>query len=111
MSNLEGYFFICVENELKGSEGQRFYVNDTDVAMFKVEGNIYALSNICPHQQASKIYEGFIEDNCVVCPLHGWTFSLETGNLHNGRRGLDTFPVKIEDGKIYAKVFSKKQTW
>lgn len=111
MSELKEYSFVCIEEDLKESEGQRFYVNDTDVAMFKVEGRIYAVSNICPHQQASKIYKGFIENRCVVCPLHGWTFSLETGKLHNGSRGLDSYPIKIIDGKVYAKVFTKELNW
>lgn len=111
MSNIGDYFFICKEEELEESEGQRFYVNDTEVAMFKVNGKIYAVSNICPHQQSSKIYEGFVENNCVVCPLHGWTFNLSDGKLHSGSRGLDTYPVKIVEGKIYAKVISKELNW
>ena len=111
MSNLNGYVYICEEKMLKDSEGQRFYVNDTDIALFKVDGNVFAVSNVCPHQHASKMYEGFVENNCVICPLHGWTFSLETGNLHSGSRGLDTYPVKIVDGKIYAKVISKELDW
>ena len=111
MIDLEGFYFICDENDLKASEGKRFYINDTDVAIFKVKGKIYAVSNVCPHQQASRIYEGFVENNCVVCPLHGWTFSLETGNLHSGSRGLDTYPIKIIDGKIFAKVVKKQLNW
>lgn len=111
MTNLDDYYYVCDENILSELEGKRFIVNDTDVAIFKVEGKIYAVSNVCPHQHASKMYEGFVENNCVVCPLHGWTFSLETGNLHSGSRGLDTYPVKIVDGKLYAKVFSKELKW
>ena len=111
MENIEDYFFICEENILKDSEGKRFYVNDTDIAIFKVKNKIYAVSNVCPHQQASKIFEGFVENNCVVCPLHGWTFSLKTGELHNGSNGLDMYPIKNIDGKIYAKVVGKELNW
>lgn len=111
MTNLDDYYYVCDENVLRESEGKRFIVNDTDVAIFKVEGKIYAVSNVCPHQHASKMYEGFVENNCVVCPLHGWTFNLETGNLHSGSKGLDTYPVKIVDGKLYAKVFCKELNW
>ena len=111
MEDIEQYSFICEENILKDSEGQRFYVNDTDVAIFKVDNKIYAVSNVCPHQQATKIFEGFVENNCVVCPLHGWTFNLNDGKLHNGSRGLDTYPVKIINEKIYAKVVAKELNW
>jgi NAD(P)H-dependent nitrite reductase small subunit len=111
MIDFEGFYLICSENDLKDSQGKRFYINDTDIAIFKVGDKIYAVSNVCPHQQASKIYEGFVENNCVVCPLHGWTFNLKTGNLHSGSKGLDTYPTKIVDGKIYAKVVKKELNW
>ena len=37
------------------------------------------MSNICPHQQTRLIYDGFVEDEFVVCPAHGWKFNLGTG--------------------------------
>ena len=64
----------------------------------KLEQKIFAVSNVCPHQQAAKIYEGFVEDEFVVCPLHGWKFKLKNGKLASGSRGLDTYPIKNIDG-------------
>lgn len=111
MSENLDYLFICNIDELEEKKGKRFLVNDVDVAVFKVDGIFYAVSNICPHQHAPSIYEGFIEDNCVVCPLHSWTFNLKDGKLHTGSRGLDSYNVKIIDNKLYAKVFEKKINW
>ena len=101
MEKSKDYFFVCHVDELEELKGKRFYINDTDIAVFKVENKIYVISNICPHQQAPSIYEGLIEDNCVICPLHGWTFKLSNGKLNNGARGLKLYPVKIEKGKEY----------
>ncbi len=56
MKSNKEYIFICNENELKESEGKRFYVNDTDIAVFKIGENFFSVSNICPHQQATKIF-------------------------------------------------------
>ena len=111
MKSSAEYIFVCNENELEESEGKRFYLNDTDIAIFKIGKKIFAVSNVCPHQQATKIYEGFIEDECVVCPLHGWKFILKNGKLESGSRGLDTYPVKTFEGKIYAKVVKKQLNW
>jgi len=105
------YYFICDVDKVKELEGQRFYINDTDVAVFKVDGKIYAVSNICPHKQSANIFEGFVENNSVVCPSHGWIFNLSDGKLHSGGRGLDSYSVKIVDEKIYAKVIPKKLNW
>ena len=111
MSDLEDFFYICKIDELKESEGKRFYINDADIAVFKIREEIFVVSNICPHQHAPVIHEAFVEDKCVVCPLHGWTFKLTDGKLHSGSRGLDAFPVKIIDEKVYAKVVQKELNW
>ena len=111
MQNYKDYSYICELADLKNEIGHRFYINDVDIAVFKVNEKIFVVSNTCPHQQAGAIHDGFIEDENVVCPLHGWTFKLCDGRLHNGARGLDAFPSKIIDGKLYSKVAPKNINW
>lgn len=109
--NEDGYKLLCTADELKEHEGKRFIVDETEVAVFKIDNKIYALSNICPHQHTALIYDGFIEDECIVCPVHGWKFNLETGKQPSGQRGLDSFPVKVIDGKIFIKIEKKEFRW
>ena len=108
---IDGYDFVCKTSDLKEKIGQRFLINDVEVALFKVDGKIYALSNICPHQHSPLIYDGFIEDNKVVCPAHGWEFNLENGKIDDNRKGLDAYAVKIVDDNIYVKVFKRELEW
>ncbi len=108
---MEGFFKVCRVNDLVNNSGKRFIVDDVDIALFKVEEKIYALSNICPHQHSPLIYDGFLEDGCVVCPAHGWMFSLETGKTPTGQRGLSSYDVKIENGEVFVKVFKKVLNW
>lgn len=107
----EGFFPACSVEELKENVGCRFIINDVDVAVFKVKGEIYALSNICPHQHSALIYDGYIEDGCVVCPIHGWMFDLKTGIMPSKKAGLDSYPVKIISGKVFVKVSKKELKW
>jgi NAD(P)H-dependent nitrite reductase small subunit len=102
---------ICCVHDIKEDTGKRFIIDETEIAVFKSNGNIFALSNICPHQQTALIYDGFIEEGCVVCPAHGWKFDLQTGNKKSGSRGLDSYEVKIVDEIIYVKVVPKKFNW
>lgn len=102
---------VCKYSELKENEGRRFFVDDVDVAVFKVDGKIHALSNICIHQHAAIIYDGFIEGSCVVCPAHGWDYELDTGRVPGGIKGLDKYEVKIDNDDVYVKVFKKKMKW
>lgn len=111
LSDIEEYTKICDLNILKEKQGKRFLINNVEIAVFKVEGVIYALSNICPHQHSATIFDGFIEDGCVVCPAHGWKFDLKTGYIASKRKGLNSFPVKIINGSIFIKVKEKKFSW
>ena len=107
----EGFVFICLLSELNENVGRKFIINDIEIALFKINNEVFALSNICPHQQTHLIYDGFIEDEFVVCPAHGWKFNLRNGKKDSGSNGLDSYPIKISDGKVYIKVHSKKTNW
>ena len=107
----DGFQYLCRVDELNENSGRRFIVNDFEVAVFKINSEVLAVSNICPHQQTSLIYDGFIEDEFVVCPMHGWKFNLKNGKQPGGERGLDSFPVIIHDDKVYVKVFKRELKW
>lgn len=107
----DGYEKICKLSDLKENQGKRFLINDVDLAVFKVDDKIFALSNICPHQHTKIIYDGVVEDGCVVCPAHGWMFNLKTGKQPTGARGLDSFPIKILNDEVYVLVKAKELKW
>jgi nitrite reductase/ring-hydroxylating ferredoxin subunit len=107
----EEYTKICKVSELKENHGKRFLINEVDVAVFKINEEVFVVSNTCPHQHTTIIYDGIIEDGCVVCPAHGWMFNLKTGKQPTGARGLDSYPVKIIDDEVYAIVKAKELKW
>lgn len=75
-----------------------------EVAVFDIEGTLYAISNICPHQHSPVLAEGYVDDGCVTCPLHGWVYDIRTGEAVVGGRSLDTYQVIEEDGDVYVEV-------
>ena len=107
----EGFFKLCHLKELKEGQGKRFFANDAEVAVFLLKGKVYAVSNACPHQHSAVIYDGFIEEEYVICPVHGWKFSLHDGRQPTGQRGLDSYDVIVSDNYIYVKVLKKELKW
>lgn len=101
------YLKICHSEDVFEGKGRRVRIDDDidrQVAVFRVEGKLYCLYNVCPHRHADRIFEGYIKDMTVMCPLHGWTYSLETGenvNKHQGLKGLDKYEVFEKDGWVY----------
>ncbi|MCX6149129.1 MAG: Rieske (2Fe-2S) protein [Ignavibacteriales bacterium] len=107
----DGFEKVCKVDQLIENTGKRFIVDDVEVALFKIGEKVYAVSNICPHQHTALIYDGFIEDGHVICPVHGWEFNLATGRMRTGGKGLDTYPVLIVGDEVLVKVFKKKILW
>jgi len=107
----DGFTFVCSLGELKDNLGRKFLVNDVEIAVFKINSEVFAVSNICPHQQTHLIFDGFIEDEFVVCPAHGWKFDLRTGKKDSGSNGLQIYPVEIITDKVYVKVTQKELRW
>jgi nitrite reductase (NADH) small subunit len=101
---------ICHVSELTEGEGKNFEIDDeTEIALFKIKGKIFAVDNVCPHNHIPVISRGLIDRNYVSCPVHGFKFHLQTGK-QPGRAGstLRTFEVKISEEEVYVKKPDKK---
>lgn len=96
------YTQVADIKDLQEGSGKRIEINGKAIALFKVKGEILAISDACAHAGAN-LSEGIVEDNCVICPRHSFDFDLKTGNSSQGCK-VQTFPVKIEHNKILLEV-------
>jgi len=53
-------------------------INQKDVAVFRVNGQFFAIDDLCPHMGAS-LSGGYVENGVVTCPWHYWRFQLSDG--------------------------------
>lgn len=76
-------------------------VGDVDIGVYDVDGELYAIENICPHAHAH-LTEGFADGCEIECPLHNAVFDVTTGKHLRGEpcRDVKTFPLRIVDGRI-----------
>ncbi|WP_232668492.1 bifunctional 3-phenylpropionate/cinnamic acid dioxygenase ferredoxin subunit [Pseudonocardia sp. TRM90224] len=74
------------------------------IAVFHVEGRLYAIDDTCTHQDAS-LADGWVEGCAVECPLHAACFDLRTG-LPSGppaKKAVRTHAVVVSDGEIWVE--------
>ena len=76
-----------------------------DIALFSVEGEVFAIDNLCSHGNA-KLCEGFVEGHQVECPFHQALFSLRDGSVSCGpaTEPVKTWPVRIEAGRVFLQL-------
>jgi nitrite reductase/ring-hydroxylating ferredoxin subunit len=70
------------------------------LALFNVDGTIYALDDSCAHAEAS-LGAGKIEGKTVTCRAHGLKYDITTGYVGGVPGfGVTSHAVEVVDGKI-----------
>ncbi len=106
MKDLTAAEFVAVlrEEELPPGRGTCVTVAGKDVALFNVDGAIYAIEDSCLHQGLS-LGTSKLEGKVVTCRGHGWRYDVTTGStLQVPGYGVSTFPVKIVDGVVLVSI-------
>ena len=70
-----------------------------ELALFNVDGEFYAIDNICPHKGAP-LAEGTLCEHVLECEWHGWQFDVRTGDCLTVTEKIQTFEVVVENGAI-----------
>lgn len=92
---------VAREGELVPGQFQVVDVNDTQIAVFNLGGQFYAIADVCTHD-GGQLTGGTVEGDEIVCPRHGARFCIRTGAALSAPayEPTDTFPVRVENGEI-----------
>jgi nitrite reductase/ring-hydroxylating ferredoxin subunit len=116
---------VCRTDELKDGDRRVMSCDGTEVGVFKVDGQLVAWHNECPHRSGpvcqGRIYKRVLEPVAadgtvrelaydehttnIVCSWHGYEFNLKTG-ANQGTDKIKLRRVKLEekDGNVYVVV-------
>ena len=93
-------FLVCTADDVKEGRGKRIVVDGEEIVLFKLDGKVYATSNMCPHQKFQKLHEGLFENGVVTCPMHGWAYDVRTGISTNASGRLKIFETEVKNKMI-----------
>jgi len=67
------------------------------IAVYRVEGRLHAIKDICPHE-GDALHRLPPKEGAAVCAGHGWRFDLASGRCVRGDPGarVAVYPVKLE---------------
>lgn len=97
----DGYVQVCDVDRIPENRAVIVSVSGERVAVFRYDGKISAVSNVCQHQNGP-LGEGRIIGGCITCPWHGYQYM-----PHNGASPLPfkecvpTFRTRVIDGKVW----------
>lgn len=71
------------------------------ICLIKYENNLYAVQNTCPHA-GGILSGGWCKNGHIVCPIHRYEYSLQTGRGATGQGDyIDIYPVEERVNGVY----------
>jgi len=93
-------------SEFAEEDRKEIELGGEQIGLFKLEdGTFAAVSVWCSHQQMS-LMTGFVDEDQIMCPIHGALFDLRTGEHLSppAVRPIKTYEVKVEDDTLYVNI-------
>ena len=92
------------ENALMNGENSVIDVDGTDVAIFKIDDEFFAIEDVCSHD-GTEIASGELDSDEIICPRHGARFCVKTGAVKSAPayEDIHSYPVRIVEGMVQIK--------
>ncbi len=97
----DGFVKVCAVEDIAENRAKTVLIDGQNIAIFKYEGKLSAVSNICRHQNGP-LGEGKIVDGCITCPWHGYQYRPADGRAPAPfTEKLETYDLKVMRGYVY----------
>jgi nitrite reductase/ring-hydroxylating ferredoxin subunit len=76
-------------------------IEGQEIVLANVDDQVFALAGLCTHAECP-LGEGDLEDHLLICPCHGGTFDVRTGEAVDGpvHEPLRRYPVSVLENGI-----------
>jgi len=96
----EEYVYVCSVSDIENNHAVISTIAGERVAVFRYDGQISAVSNVCQHQDGP-LGEGRIVGGLVTCPWHGYQYCPRSGNSPPPfTEKIPTFDVRLDADRI-----------
>jgi sulfoxide reductase heme-binding subunit YedZ len=97
----DDYVDACAVADIPENRARIVCLSGERVAIFKYDGKISAVSNVCQHQNGP-LGEGKVVFGCITCPWHGYQYQPDTGaSPPPFVEKVPTFNVRVNDGRVF----------
>jgi 3-phenylpropionate/trans-cinnamate dioxygenase ferredoxin subunit len=87
--------------DISPGTAKAFHLDTIDVLVCNVDGTFYAIEDLCTHDGGA-LDQGTLHGRCVVCPRHGASFDVVTGEALTlpAVMPVMTFPVHLDGDAV-----------
>jgi len=101
---MSDWIYVTETNKLAVGEHLVVDIDGVEVAIFNLDGEFYAIEDLCTHDGA-EVASGLVEGDQIICPRHGARFCIKTGAVKSppAYEDLYKFPLRIENDVIQVR--------
>ncbi len=97
----EGFVKVCDVEDIQEDRAKIFCPETERIAIFKTEGKLFAINNVCKHQNGP-LGEGRIIDGCITCPWHGYQYLPKNGQSPPPfKEKVSTYDVRLNGTEVW----------
>ena len=105
---MSDFITVAKTDAIAEGEGKTFQLGTHFVAVFRRNGEYFAINDSCPHMGASLGTGPLDEEGIVSCPWHAWRFNVCDGTwCDNPSLRIDSYETRIQDGEIQVRIEEK----
>ena len=104
---------VCALGDIESGSARKFAVDGVDVAVVRIDDDVYALSDICSHANVSlSDGEVWCDERELECPKHSSTFSLVTGEPQTlpAPQPVAVYAASVVDGKVIVTIATEDES-
>ena len=96
---------VATTDELEDQQAKLVELDGQKIALFRVDGTFYALSDTCTHR-GGPLSEGTVEEAEVTCPWHGAKFDIRTGAVLGAPapQGVKSYLARVTGADVEIEV-------
>ena len=98
----DNWIDLLAIEQLNQSDVTAVNVQGREIALYEIDGQIYATDNLCTHG-AGRMSDGFFDGLEIECPLHQGRFDVSTGQAMCAplTENIRVYPVRIEHDRVF----------
>lgn len=94
---------VAAVGDMADGQARHLKIGKRDIALVCVDGEYFALSNLCRHAFAP-LAEGYVDGHHLICPWHGWRYDVRDGTTDHPDADVRTYPVSVRSGEVFVRV-------
>ncbi len=102
----QGWIDACAADAIDEEDVIRFDSGGRTFAIYRTQDDRYfATDGLCTHEQVH-LADGLVMGTIIECPKHNGRFDLTTGAAKGAPVCVDlnTYPAKVESGRVLVKI-------